>query len=200
MEGRVTIHGRGERSPFCSMVGLRVGRDEDDAVHGDAELRLQVVGDAGAAESAVAFADEVFAGVEAVVLDEPVVDDAREVLDVGLGGRRRGLRVWSASTRERLKPVPMGSMKTRSVKSSQVPGLSVRVAGSEGLSPSVADVGMLGADGAEVEIDRSCAGSAIEGEGDGAVGARRRCRRCRRPRRRLCLRRSRTRRVPTVTV
>ncbi len=38
----------------------------------------------------------------------------------------------------------MGSMNTRSVKSSQVPGLSVNFAGSDGLSPSTPNSMRLG--------------------------------------------------------
>ena len=60
-------------------------------------------------------------------------------------------------------------MKTRSVKSSQVPGLSLRVAGSEGLSPSLPTSEMLRADGSEVKEDRRCAGASVDGEGYRAV-------------------------------
>src|SRR6185437_711930 len=54
------------------------------------------------------------------------------------------LAVSAAETSERLKPVPIGSRKTRSVKPSQVPGLSLSVAGSEGLSPSLPKARCLG--------------------------------------------------------
>ena len=52
--------------------------------------------------------------------------------------------VSSAETSEREKPVPTGSMNTRSVKSSHVPSLSTRYAGSEGLSPAAPKATRLG--------------------------------------------------------
>lgn len=50
----------------------------------------------------------------------------------------------SSPMRARLKPVPTGSMNTRSVKSSQVPGLSCKVAGADALSPSEPKVTTFG--------------------------------------------------------
>ena len=60
-------------------------------------------------------------------------------------------------------------MNTRSVKSSHVPGLSVNFAGSDGLSPSIAELDVLRADGAEIQIDGSRARTAIQREGDRPV-------------------------------
>ena len=151
--------------------GVEIGRDEDDAVHGDAELRLQVMRDARAAEAAVAFADEIFARTEAVVFDEPVVDDARQVLDVGLGAVEEllglGFRDGGAaeSGADGVDEDEVGEVE---------PGAGI-VDQRGGIGGAVAFVSdafkMLGADGAEVEIDRRSSGASIEGEGDGTVGA-----------------------------
>src|ERR1700721_3933760 len=66
--------------------GVEVRRDEGNAVHRNAELRLQEVSDAGTAESAIAFADEVLAGFEAIVFDTPVKDGRRGARVRGCGG------------------------------------------------------------------------------------------------------------------
>ena len=61
----------------------------------------------------------------------------------GLVAQNRFL-VSSFETSEREKPVPTGSMNTRSVKSSQVPGLSTSRTGSDALSPAAPNWMRLG--------------------------------------------------------
>ena len=62
-------------------------------------------------------------------------------------------------------------MNTRSVKSSQVPGLSVSVARIGRAVALVAERDVLGADRAEVQIDRRRARAAVEREGHRAIRA-----------------------------
>src|ERR1700744_1850548 len=59
-------------------------------------------------------------------------------------GLEKGFFAFSSGPGEEVKPVPTGSMNTRSVKLSQVPGLSIGVAGSDGLSPSAPNCTRLG--------------------------------------------------------
>ena len=73
-------------------AGVEIGRNQHHSIHRDAELRLQIVRDLRAAEAAIAFADEILARTEAVVLHEPVVDDARQIFDVGLSAVEQLLR------------------------------------------------------------------------------------------------------------
>ena len=134
-----------ERRDFAIAFNPRVevGRDQDEAVDADAELRLQVVRDGGAAEAAVALTDDVLAGLQALAFDEPVIDDLREVVDVGLGGVEELFGLLWIYQRAREAGAD-GSIKTISEKGSQVPGLSLRRGGSEGLSPCPANSMCLG--------------------------------------------------------
>ena len=93
IEGSVTIQGIGETSPLSSIVGLRYGETSTTPFHRDPELALQVMGDARAAEAAIALAHKVFARAEPVVGHQPVVDNAREVFDVRLGAVEELLRL-----------------------------------------------------------------------------------------------------------
>ena len=63
------------------------------------KLRLQVVGDARDAVAAVALADQILARPQPLVLDEPVEDDAREVVDIVLGAVE--ISAWSVGVLER---------------------------------------------------------------------------------------------------
>ena len=76
---------------------------------------------------------------------------------------------WSSGTSARLNPVPTGSMNTMSVKSSQVPGLSVNADRIGRTVAFVAGVHVLGADGAEIQIHARCAGTAVERKRHGPV-------------------------------
>ena len=124
----------------------------------------------GSAESAVAFADEIFARTEAVVLDEPVVDDARQVLNVGFGAVEElfgfGLRHLGSAEAgaDGIDEDEVGEVEPCA-------GVVDEIGGVGGAVAFVAGVEVLGADGAEVQIDRGCAGTAVEGEGDRPVRA-----------------------------
>ncbi len=170
-DGRQRHHpGNGREVSVGFNSGVEIGRYEHDSVHGHAELRLQIVGHARTAEASVAFAYEIFARTEAVVLDEPVVDDAREIFDVGRGaveellgfvlGDERAAEAGSDGIDEnQIGEVEPGSGIVG--ERGRIGGAVSFIAGSE----------MLRADGSEVEEDRRCAGAAVDGEGYGAVCA-----------------------------
>ena len=120
--------------------------------------------------AAVALADEVLLRAEAAVLDQPVVDDAREILDVGRGAEEElfAFRFGDAGAAE------AGADGVNEDQIGEVePGAGIvgEHGGIGGTVALVADGQMLGADGAEVEIDAGRAGTAIEGEGDGTIVA-----------------------------
>ena len=168
-DGGKRDHPGNGREVAVAFFGVEVGADENEAVHRYAELRLEIVGDAWAAISAVAFAHEVLLVEQAVVLDEPLVDDEREVLDVGR---------WSVEEFFGFRGIGegLGEAGADGVDEDEIgevePGAGVVGEGC-GVGGGVAGVGegdVLGSDGAEVEVDGGCTGATVDCEEDGAVG------------------------------
>ncbi len=135
IDGSVIIHGSGEKFAIVLDRRIQIRRHQHHAIHRHAQLRLQIVRDPRPAKSAIALAHQVLPRVQPVVLHQPVVDHARKILNVRRRASRTASSPRSSGTVARLNPVPIGSMNTRSVKSSHVPGLSVSTAGRTGCRP-----------------------------------------------------------------
>ena len=109
---------------FGEAQGLEVhhGRDEGDAVEGDTAVD-EVTGQTGGAGGAIALAGEVEGRGPAFVAREVEADEFANGFEIGF--QAPVLLVIGGSV-AREKPVPTGSMKTRSPRSSQVWALSMR--------------------------------------------------------------------------
>ncbi len=168
-DARQREHPRQRREVAVVFGGrIEIRRDEHDAVHRDAEPGLQEVRDARPAESAVAFADEILARHQAVILHEPVVDDARQILDVGLGRVEVLLRfvfgdARTAETRaHRIDEHEVGEVEPG-------PGIVDRRRRVGRAVAFRAELHALRSERAEVEVDRRGARAAVERERHGAV-------------------------------
>src|SRR5580704_12712346 len=118
--------------------------------------------DARAAEAAVAFTDQIFPGTEAVVFDEPVVDDAREVLDVGLGAVEE---LFGVGFRHR-RGAESGADRVDEDEVGEVEPCAGVVDEPDGIGGTVTFVAyafnMLRTDSAEVAVDRRCAEAYVD--------------------------------------
>ena len=97
-------------------------RHHDDAVRDDALIVLQRLRHLGGAEAAIAFAQNIFGRADAAVLGDIERDHLGERFRVAMNVPER---LPPSCLAGRLQPVPTGSISTRSVKASQVSGLSV---------------------------------------------------------------------------
>ena len=129
---------------------------------------MQVGGQARGAIAAVAFTDEVLAGLEAVVFDEVVVDDAGEVGDVLVGAVEELLGLV-------FRDEGAGEAGANGIDEDDIgevePGAGIVGEGGRvrGALAFGSKANAFGTDGAKVEVDRSRAGTAVEGEGDGTI-------------------------------
>ncbi len=122
------------------------------------------MGDGRGAIAAVALAHHVLGRLHAAVLDQPVVDDARQVGDVGLDGEE--LLVGLVLLQQRARIAGADRIDEHQVGEVE-PGTGIvvqadRVRRAVALGP---ELDALGPDGAQVQIDRRGAGAAVEGEG-----------------------------------
>ena len=161
---------RNRREIVLSSIGrIEVRRDGHDAVHRHADLRLQVVRDPRHAVAAVALANQVFARREAMVLHQPVEDDAREVVDVVVGGVEILLRLIGGYERpaeagaDRIDEDEIGEVEPRA----RIVGERCRIRRAVAL---IAEGDVLGSDRAEVQVHRRRAGAAVERDRHRPVG------------------------------
>ena len=150
---------------------VKIGRHQHLAVHGDAEVSLQKMRDARAAKPAVALADQILAGGQALILDQPVEDDARQILDVRLGVIEallsfvlRNLRIAEAGAHR------IDEYEIREVE----PGARIvewrcRIRWAVAVG---AELHALGTDGAEVQVHGRGARAAVQSKGHRPVGSR----------------------------
>ena len=127
--------------------------------------------DARAAEAAVALADQVLAGGQALILDQPIEDDPRQVLDV----RLRVVEVLLGFVLRNLRIAEAGAHRVDEHQVREVePGARI-VDRRRGIRWAVAlgtELHPLRTDRAEIQVDGCCAGTAVQREGHRPVGSR----------------------------
>ena len=86
--------------PVDRQIEVQDLRQQDHAVEVDVVLGLEIVDENGRARRAVAFAEEIFRRVEAVVLGEEFLDESRERVAVGIDAVERLLLVLAGDAAE----------------------------------------------------------------------------------------------------
>jgi len=133
-------------------------------------LRLQIVGDTRSAETAIAFANQVFLRAKTAILNQPVVNYPRKIFDVGNGAVEE---LFASAFRDQcpaearangVDEDQIGKVEPRSLIVRQRRRIRRAV-------PFVAGFKMLRSDGAEIQVYRRGAGTAMECKGHWTVAA-----------------------------